>query len=170
MKKLLFTLFLAVIAAAPALADEKKKSIVLLPFGLIDSQQDSLPFPEKAARLSEASALLRQRFREESLYQVLESELIDAEIARQLKRYDFHDCNGCEREIAAVAKADRVLIGWVQRATALILNVNIEIRDGATGEVLLRKSSEIRGNTPGNWRRAVKHIVRSLVARNQGNL
>lgn len=170
MKKLLLILFLVVMATAPSLANEQKKSIVLLPFGLIDSQQDSVPFPDKAARLSEASALLRQRFKEESLYRVLESEQIDAEIARQLQRYDLHDCNGCEQKIAAVANADRVLIGWVQRATALILNVNIEIRDAASGEVLLRKSSEIRGNTPGNWRRAVKHIVRSLVAKNQGNL
>ncbi len=169
MKKILKILCLLLMVSGPVFASEKK-SIVILPFSLIDSQQENLPFPDKAVRLTEASALLKQRFREESLYEIRESAEIDAEIARQLQRYDLHDCNGCEQDIAAVARADRVLIAWVQRATALILNVNIEIREAPSGRVLLRKSSEIRGNTGSNWRRAVKHIVRSLVAKNQGNL
>lgn len=153
----------------PAAVASEPKTIVLLPFELIDSTAELIPFPEKDIQLASVTKLLRQKFVEEQLYVVLSSPEIDAEIARQQLRYHLADCNGCEHDIAQLAGADRVLIAWVQRATALILNVNIEIRDGRTGEIVLRKSSEIRGNTEANWRRAIRHIVRSMVERGQAN-
>lgn len=168
-KFFLVFLLMLVILGPLSFADERK-SLVILPFGLVDSAGELVPFPDKAEKLAIATDLLARRFREESFYKILESAEIAREIDKQLARYDLFECNGCELDIAALAGADRVLIAWVQRATALILNVNIEIKDAATGTTLLRKSAEIRGNTDANWRRAVKHIVRSMMAKGQGNL
>lgn len=167
-RQLLGAVLLLFVGWPAALANEPK-TIVLMPFELFDSTAELIPFPEKDVQLASVTTLLRQKFEEEQLYVVLSSPEIDAEVARQQLRFDLADCNGCEQDIAKLAGADRVLIAWVQRATALILNVNIEIRDVQTGETVLRKSSEIRGNTDANWRRAVRHIVRSMVERGQAN-
>jgi hypothetical protein len=65
--------------------------------------------------------------------------------------------------------ADRVLLGWVQKVSNLILNINIQIEDTATGAVLLNKSVDLRGNTDESWRRGIAALVRSMVENNQGN-
>ncbi|MFK7966362.1 MAG: DUF3280 domain-containing protein [Burkholderiaceae bacterium] len=161
-------ILLSCVAWSSAKANETK-TIVLLPFELIDSAAELVPFPDKDERLRMVSSQLHEQFVEKQLYRVLSSPEIDAAIKLQQSRYNLSDCNGCEQDIAKVAGSDRVLIAWVQRATALILNVNIDIRDTQTGETVLRKSSEIRGNTDANWRRAVRHIVRSMVDRDQAN-
>jgi len=51
----------------------------------------------------------------------------------------------------------------------LILNINIQIEDAATGAVLLNKSVDLRGNTDESWRRGIAALVRSMVENNQGN-
>ena len=61
------------------------------------------------------------------------------------------------------------LIGWVQKVSNLILNINIQIEDAATGAVLLNKSVDLRGNTDETWRRGVSYLVRSMVEKDQGN-
>ncbi len=165
----LFVLALFMPGIASSAPDTSRKSLVMLPFGLVDSMQEIVPFADKVEKLQMITDLLEESFRREGFYRILSSPEISYEVERQQKRYDLFDCNGCERDIAVVAGADRVLIAWVQRATALILNVNIEISDVASGETLLRKSAEIRGDTPANWRRAVRYIVRSMVASGQGN-
>jgi hypothetical protein len=52
----------------------------------------------------------------------------------------------------------------------LIVNINIQIEDVATGAILLNKSVDLRGNTDESWRRGVSYIVKSMIEKNQGNL
>src|SRR5207253_3702783 len=88
-----------------------------------------------------------------------------------MKKYrsetQLHACNGCELDIARLLHADRVLIGWVQKVSNLILNINIQIEDAASGDVLLNKSVDLRGNTDETWRRGVSFLVRSMVEKDQ---
>ena len=84
-------------------------------------------------------------------------------------RTQLRDCNGCELDIGRALHADRVLVGWVQKVSNLILNINIQIEDTATGAVVLNKSVDLRGNTDESWRRGVAALVRSIVDKNQGN-
>ena len=85
-------------------------------------------------------------------------------------RWWIHECNGCELDIARTLQADRVLIGWVQKVSNLIVNINIQIEDVATGAILLNKSVDLRSNTDESWRRGVSYIVKSMIEKNQGNL
>ncbi len=140
-----------------------------MPFELIDSQAEVLPFEDSAERLREAGVRLKQRIRDEGIYRVVESERADTEVKRWQRQFDLVDCQGCEFEIARVADAQRVIVAWAQRATALIINLNIEVRDVDSGAVVLAKSSEMRGSTARNWERAIDHIVRSMIDKGQRN-
>lgn len=51
----------------------------------------------------------------------------------------------------------------------LILNINIQIEDAASGAVLLNKSVDLRGNTDESWRRGISYMVRDMVEKQQGN-
>jgi hypothetical protein len=58
--------------------------------------------------------------------------------------------------------------GWVQKVTDLILNINIQIEDTASGAVLLNDSVDLRGNTDESWRRGISYIVRDMGEKHQG--
>jgi hypothetical protein len=150
-------------AAAPL------KKLLMLDFELIDDQQGVVPFPEKEARLAMVSERLRAAFDEAGLYQVVDDAPVAALIETESARQSLLECNGCELEIARKAGAERVLLAWVQKVSNLILNLNIEIRDARTGEAVLRKSVDLRGNTDQSWQRAVDFLVRDMVEEGQGN-
>jgi hypothetical protein len=79
------------------------------------------------------------------------------------------DCNGCDVEIARQAGVDRLLVGWVQKVSNLILNVNIEVREASSGKPVLVKSVDLRGNTDQTWQRGIDYLVRDMVEKRQGN-
>ena len=57
------------------------------------------------------------------------------------------DCGGCEAALATKVGAQVAVIGWVQKVSNLILNINVVIRDASSGAVLHAGSVDIRGNT-----------------------
>ena len=67
------------------------------------------------------------------------------------------------------SSGDRVLVGWVQKVSNLILNLSIQIEDTATGAVIFVTSVDMRGNTDESWRRSVSYLVRQMVEKGQGN-
>ena len=61
------------------------------------------------------------------------------------------------------------MTGWVQKVSNLILNMNVVVRDTATGEVVSGKSVDMRGNTDESWSRALDWLVRKyLLAPHEG--
>ena len=63
------------------------------------------------------------------------------------------------------------MTGWVQKVSNLILNMNIVVRDAKTGQVILSKSVDMRGNTDESWSRALDWLVdRYLLAPGVGVL
>jgi hypothetical protein len=157
------------LATLPAPADQPLKKLLALDFELIDEQKDFVAFPEKDARLAMVSQQLRDGFMEHDLYDVVDSTPVAQLIRTEAERQSLLDCNGCELDIARKAGAERVLLGWVQKVSNLILNLNIEVRDVRTGEIVLRKSVDLRGNTDQSWRRAVDFLIRDMVEKGQGN-
>lgn len=69
-------------------------------------------------------------------------------------------CKGCEADIAADLGADLAAIGWVQKVSNLILNINLQIRDVATGELRFAESVDIRGNTDESWLHGIRYILK----------
>jgi len=154
----------------PALVNGAElKTIAILDFDLIDDQRDLSPATVEYQRLRTIRDQLQEEFVKGGLYRVVDSAPASELIKKFRSEQQLHACNGCELEIARSLNADRVLVGWVQKVSNLILNINIQIEDVATGAVLLNKSVDLRGNTDETWRRGVSHLVRSMVEKGQGN-
>ena len=51
------------------------------------------------------------------------------------------------------------VIGWVQKVSQLILNINVVIRDVETGNVMPAGSVDIRGDTDESWTRGVAYLL-----------
>jgi len=44
-------------------------------------------------------------------------------------------CNDCDLDLARDLGAEFVAVGWVQKVSNLILNLNLQVRDAATGQI-----------------------------------
>lgn len=158
---------LALLAFNSASAAELK-TIVVLDFGIIDDTGETAKEEAQEKRLKMIGEQLRRELEEKKLYDVIDNapakEMIEGYKANQ----NLYACNGCELEIARKLNADRVLTAWVQKVSNLILNLNIEIKDVKTGEVTLKKSVDIRGNTDDSWSRGISYLTRDMVEKKQG--
>lgn len=154
---------------APFIHAGDLKSIAILDFELLDDQKELAPATVEYQRIITARDQLAEEFTRAGLYRVIDLAPAADLIKRFKNDYRLHECNGCEIDIAQVLKTDRVLVGWVQKVSNLILNLNIRIEDTQTGEVVLVKSVDMRGNTDESWRRSVTYLVRQMVDMRQGN-
>jgi hypothetical protein len=155
--------------ALPTAAQTRLKKLLLLDFELIDEQRGEVPFPDAPARLAMIGARLREAIARERLYELVDDAPVAEAIRSARRQQNILDCNGCELDIARQAGAERVMLGWVQKVSNLILNVNIEVRDAEDGRTLLVKSVDLRGNTDASWQRGIDYLVRDMVEKRQGN-
>ncbi|HEX4585337.1 MAG TPA: DUF3280 domain-containing protein [Burkholderiaceae bacterium] len=160
-------LMLALVSTPPAAAARELPTLAVLPFELIDEQHELAPASVEYARLPVITAQLRDSLQSKGLYRVLDTEPARPLIQDLSARENLRDCNGCEQQIGRALKADRVLVGWVQKVSNLILNINIRIEDVSSGATVLQKSVDIRGNTDDSWRRGVDALVRDMVEKGQ---
>lgn len=161
----------AVVAAACALTllsralpaqQTAAKTIAVLEFDLQDDQQAWAPASVEYGRLAAIRVQLQEALAADGIYRVVDVGPASPMIDGYRSRMQLHACNGCELEIARALHADRVLVGWVQKVSNLILNINIRIEDAASGQVLLVRSVDLRGNTDETWRRGMAYLVRRL--------
>ena len=151
-------------------AEQGLPSIAVLDFGLIDDTQDNNPetLAAQQKRLTLISEQLRKEFNDAGLYRVLDNAPAADYIAELKAGRELHACNGCELDIGKRLGADLVLTAWVQKVSNLILNINIEIKRVASGQTILNKSVDIRGNTDQSWSRGISYMVRDMVEKKQG--
>lgn len=164
-------LLLALVLLASPLAgaaDAPLRSLAVLEFELIDDTQDAASRPAQEARLGQINGQLRRELAERRLYRVVDNAPAADLIGRYRAAQSLYACNGCELDIARKLGAERVMTGWVQKVSNLILNINVEVKDAATGETTLKKSVDIRGNTDESWRRGVSCLVRDMAEKGQG--
>lgn len=145
------------------------KTIAIVDFDLVDDQSDLAPATVEYRRLRDIRNQLEHDFASNGLYRVVDTSAASELIKKYRAETLLSACNGCELDIARALHADRVLVGWVQKVSNLILNINIRVEDAATGDVVLEKSVDLRGNTDETWKRGVSHIVRSMLEKRQGN-
>jgi hypothetical protein len=113
--------------------------------------------PEELDRLDMVGELVRERLAASGAYRVVDTAPAADAVARAGR---LRTCNGCELRIAADLGAELALIGWVQKVSNLILNVNVAMRDVATGRLVGGGSVDIRGNTDESWSRGAAYLVR----------
>ncbi len=149
---LLLPAALLLAAASPALAEGRR--LALFPFDLVNTSMEPTR-PDELARLEALRPLAEERL-EAGGYELVDTAPVAAEAA---KAAPLRDCNGCELRLAKELGADLVALGWVQKVSNLILNVNLQVREVATGRLVEAGSVDIRGNTDESWRRGVVYLV-----------
>ena len=81
----------------------------------------------------------------------------------------LYRCNGCLPAMGKALGAQYVGVGWVQKVSNLILNINLEVHATADDRIALLSSVDLRGNTDESWSRGIAYLVRELVERRAGH-
>ncbi len=150
MTRLPMALALALLSTAAAAAER----VALLPFELINTSLEPTR-PDETARLEGLNAIAGKRLGEAG-YAIVDP----APVADQLAAISsLRGCNGCELALGRSLGADYVAVGWVQKVSNLILNINLAVRAVATGRTVAAGTVDIRGNTDESWRRGVLYLL-----------
>jgi hypothetical protein len=148
-------------ALAPAWCAVPLK-VVVLPF----EQAGDLGSPEMQAqrrdRMVRMRAELKQRLAASGVVEVVDEQPAQALIERLSAGQFLHRCNGCELDIARALKAEAVITPWMFRMSQLVVTMHIEMKDAATGRLLLKRALDFRNDADGNWSRTLDYLVRDL--------
>ncbi len=146
-----------VVAGGDAAAAEPK--VAVFDFELVDTSLEGATYGPRAdqqARLVHITDQLRDRLAKSGRVAVVDI----APVAAQAKATNLRTCDGCDTDLANQLGADFAVVGWVQKVSNLILNMNIIVRDAKTARVISLKSVDMRGNTDETWARALDWLVR----------
>ncbi|HEY7377088.1 MAG TPA: DUF3280 domain-containing protein [Steroidobacteraceae bacterium] len=141
------------------------KSVAVMEFELIDDMREfesAEVLDAETHRLSLISEELRHELDQRALYHVLDNAPAADLIAHFKALQELRECNGCEVEIGKALGADVVIVGWVQKVSNLILNINLKARDVHTGATLYAHSVDLRSNNDTSWLRGIHYIVNGL--------
>jgi hypothetical protein len=153
------------LAQATAQAPEPP-ALAFLGFELIDDQPDPARDAAHQARLALIGRQMAQGLAERGLYRVVDLAPAAAAIAQARAENEFlHRCNGCLVGVGAALDTRLVGVGWVQRVSNLILNLNLAIWAVAEDRMTLTKSVDIRGDNDESWRRGVAYMLRDMAER-----
>ena len=115
--------------------------------------------PDEAARLAKLAADTRAAYAERGF------EIVDvAPVARDIASLpSLVDCNGCQVDLGRKLGADYVAVGWIQKVSNLILNMNLRVNEVATGKLYQRGSADLRGNTGESWDRTLAYLLKNRI-------
>jgi hypothetical protein len=144
-------------------AQAGEATVTVIDFDLIDTSlyaDFGPPLKSDLKRLEKTEAQIRKLIDESPLFKVVGNERTER-ISRELRQnyHLLHECNSCEIQAGEEVGADYVLVGWVQKVSNLILNLNLVLRKVPGGEDIVGSSVDMRGNTDEAWSRAAAYIV-----------
>jgi hypothetical protein len=161
-----FLIALMLLVSSPVHADPPK--VAVFDFELLDtSLQGEVDGPraDEQRRLKEVTEQLRKALAEAGKFVVLDIAPVNAAAHAS----NLQACGGCDVQYARQLGADLAITGLVQKVSALILNMNIYLRDAHTGQLITSMSADFRGNTDESWSRAASYLLRNrLLAPNYG--
>ena len=158
-------------SGVPALAAEVElPTLAVIGFELVDDHPDTARAAQLMGRLAAIKQQLEQGLQARGIYRVLDTGLATDLIQAQRERHEFlYRCNACLTEIGQRLGTRLVAVGWVQRVSELILNINVSVRDAQTDAEVLSKSVDLRGNTDETWARGVNFMLRDWAERRARN-
>jgi hypothetical protein len=140
----------------PALAAEPKVAVF---DKLVDTSLEGATFGPRAdqqARLGQIANQLRDQLAKSGLLAVVAIR----PVAARARAADPRSCGGRDARFASPLVADLSLVGWIQKVSNLILNMNVVVSEAKTGRVISVKSVDMRGNTDESWSRAIDWLTR----------
>lgn len=151
-------------------ADATPATLAMLGFELLEDHPDPGRHDAQQARLKMIEDEFRVQIGQRGLYALVDNAPHQALIERVRSGVEFlYRCPHCVEEIGAGMGTRYVAVGWVQKVSNLILNVNIEIREVASNRVALVKSVDMRGNNDQSWIRAIRFLVRDMDDKRKAN-
>ena len=91
-------------------------TVLVLPLDMVDTSGET---PSRArehhARLKVLASSLSNVLADDRIYSIIDPAPIGAAIATAQSAQRLSDCNGCERDLARLVHADRVLVGQVDK-------------------------------------------------------
>ena len=161
---LIIALLLAI--SSPAVAEPRK--VAVFDFELLDTSLQGAvngPQADEQRRLNDVTEQLRKALVQSGNFVVLDIGPVNA----AARASNLQNCGGCDVQYAQKLGADLAITGLVQKVSALILNMNIYLRDAHTGKLITAMSADFRSNTDESWSRALSYLVRNrLLAPNYG--
>ena len=146
------------------------RSLAVLDFELVDDQNNPLTKAAQVVRLRNATAQLQRELAEQSLYRVVDPAPSQALQGRLREQQEFlYRCDDCAAQVGKLMDVDLVMVTWVQKVSELILNLNVQILDVKTEQVVFTKSVDMRGNDDVSWMRAVRFLVRDMAEKRARN-
>ena len=149
-------LLAAIVSGIPLAAHAEAQRAALFPFELYDTSLngDRGGSRERLALLDrELGDLLAKSGRYEPIP-------LGAAQEKAAEGEDLRTCDGCDVPLARELGADVSVVGWVQKVSELILNINLVMRDVRTGAVVEAGSVDIRGDTDESWSRGLAYLLR----------
>ena len=146
------------------------RSLAVLDFELVDDQNNPLTKAAQVVRLRNATAQLQRELAEQSLYRIVDPAPSQALQGRLREQQEFlYRCDDCAAQVGKLMNVDLVMVTWVQKVSELILNLNVQILDVKTEQVVFTKSVDMRGNDDVSWVRAVHFLVRDMAEKRARN-
>jgi hypothetical protein len=153
-----FVVALMLLVSSPALAEPLKAAV--FDFELLDTSlqgEVNGPRADEQRRLAGVSEQLRKALAESGKYAVLDIAPVNAAAHAS----NLQACGGCDVQFAHQLGADLAITGLVQKVSALILNMNIYLRDAHTGRLITAMSADFRSNTDESWSRTMSYLLRN---------
>jgi hypothetical protein len=158
---------IALIFGSSPVAAEPPKAAVF-DFELFDtSLQGEMKGPQadEQRRLKDVTEQLRKGLTDAGKFVVMDISPVNAAAHAS----NLQSCGGCDVQYAQELGADVAITGVVQKVSALILNMNIYVRDAHTGQLITGMSADFRSNTDESWSRTMSYLLRNrLLAPNYG--
>jgi hypothetical protein len=157
---------LLVVVFSPAHAEPLKAAV--FDFELLDTSlqgEVNGPQADEQRRLKDVTDQMRKALAEAGKFVVLDIAPVNAAAHAS----NLQACGGCDVQYAQQLGADLAITGLVQKVSALILNMNVYLRDAHTGRLVASMSADFRSNTDESWSRTASFLLRNrLLAPNYG--
>jgi hypothetical protein len=138
-------------------------TLLVLPLEMVDTSGETPSrVKEHEDRLAALTRYLSKELEAHRLYAIIDPTPIGTEIAEARAPQPLDKCKGCERDLARLVRADRVLIGEVYKVSTLIGSLRLNIVDVGTGQSVFSRWLNFRGDTDEAWQHAVRFFVRDL--------
>ena len=126
----------------------------------LQGQMDGVQ-PAEQARLDRLRPQLSDLLAKSGRYQPVDITPVEA----KARATNLLECGGCGEDYAKRVGAQVAAIGWVQKVSNLILNINVQMVDVATGRVIGGGSVDIRGDTDESWSRGLAYLAKYQILR-----
>jgi hypothetical protein len=151
-----------------SLAHADPLKVAVFDFELLDTSlqgEVNGPQADEQRRLKDVAEQLRKALAGAGKFVVLDIAPVNAAAHAS----NLQACGGCDVQYAQQLGADLAITGVVQKVSALILSMNIYMRDAHTGHLVTAMSADFRGNTDESWSRTTSYLLRNrLLAPNSG--